>query len=386
MLFHLIVVFFLIFHALGWIISLFHVKKIEIIENKCRKFASIITAYKNVEVAIPLIESLKNQKYKNHDIFLVADQCDVSICKKIEEKYDIKVILPEVALNSKISSIQSVFKILDESYDSIVVFDPDNIAHPSYLKYINEYMNAGFEVIQGKRVAKNLNTYVACLDALGEFYYNINTRFIPFKIGSSATIAGSGMAISYALYKDYLALPIFNKNKGKIVNSEDKILQTYIVGLGKTIAYASNAIVFDEKVETTVQLKRQRTRWINTWFKHVSEGFMFFKKLSWNSIWFGLLTLYPPMFLLILSAFLIFVVDMIFYTQYWYIIVLPLAIFVFHFIHSLILAGAPNSVLISICYLPIFIYNQVLSMFQMRKTSNDFLVTEHRSLVSLKDI
>ena len=43
-------------------------------------------------------------------------------------------------------------------------------------------MNAGFEVIQGKRVAKNLNTYVACLDALGEFYYNINTRFIPFKI------------------------------------------------------------------------------------------------------------------------------------------------------------------------------------------------------------
>ena len=38
-------------------------------------FACIITAYKNAEIARPLIDSLLRQNYKKFQVYLVADEC-----------------------------------------------------------------------------------------------------------------------------------------------------------------------------------------------------------------------------------------------------------------------------------------------------------------------
>ncbi|MBY0425268.1 MAG: glycosyltransferase family 2 protein, partial [Cytophagales bacterium] len=264
--------FFLVFHGIGWAISIFNKRKVYKGDGLQRKFASIITAYKDVEIAGPLIESLENQNYANQHIFLVADRCDKNATEKLVNGHNVTLIRPEIPFNSKVKSIRSVIEKLDDSFDAVVIFDPDNLAHPDFLATINKTMSQGFEAVQGQRTAKNLDTQIACLDALGEFYYNVNTRLIPFAIGSSATIAGSGMAIDLNLYKSYLNLDEVSEKDGKVVIAEDKILQTFIVGLGGTIAYAPDAIVYDEKIGTADQLQRQRTRWINTWFKHAGEG------------------------------------------------------------------------------------------------------------------
>jgi len=383
---NILVSFFLIFHGLGWLISLVKFRKVNVLENVDRKYACIITAYKNADISIPLIESLQNQAYENYEIYLIADQCNPLLCNQIRETYNINVIVSENPLNSKIKSIKRVYSELNSSFDAVVIFDPDNLAHPQYLLEINKYMNAGYEAVQGKRTAKNLNTTVACLDALGEFYYNVNTRLLPFKIGSSATIAGSGMAIKYSLYQDYLNLEELTESNGKIVNSEDKVLQNYIVGSNKIIAYASNAVVYDEKIETSSQMQRQRTRWINTWFRHVSESIFLFKRGTWNTLWFAFLTIYPPMFLICISTLILIFIDLLAMPSMLIVLIGSITLYISHFIYSLKLANAPLVVFKSITYIPLFICNQVISLVQMGKTKNDFLVTEHTNTIRINEI
>ena len=43
--------------------------------EKSHHFACIITAYKNAAIALPLVESLLRQSYKEFTIYLVADDC-----------------------------------------------------------------------------------------------------------------------------------------------------------------------------------------------------------------------------------------------------------------------------------------------------------------------
>lgn len=383
---HLVAIFFLVMHALAWTISLFKKSLNARVLNKKRKFATIITAYKNVTIAEPLIASLVKQIYEDQEIFLVADHCDAEKAKILADQYNITLIVPEQPFNSKIKSINAVVSRLDLSFDAVVILDPDNLAHPYFIKKINDTMNCGFDAVQGQRTAKNLDTAIACLDALGEFYYNVNTRLIPFQIGSSATIAGSGMAIALPLFKNYLKLEALNETLGKVVIAEDKILQTYIVSLGKTIAYTPEAIVYDEKIATANQLQRQRTRWINTWFKHAGEGFKLFHNVTWNKTWFALLTLYPPMFLQAIVAALLLLVDLLIFPEMAVAVLVALVIYVAHFVHSLAIAKVPTKVIYSLTSLPIFFYKQVVSFTQMKKSNHDFMHTEHNKSITIEDI
>jgi len=374
------------FHAIGWIISLTKTRNNTLVNGADKKFATIITAYKNVEITAPLIESLLKQTYTNYEIFLVADCCNVEVAKNIESKYCINLILPQSPLNSKIKSIKTIVNQLDNSFDAIVIFDPDNLAHPNFLDKINNTMKQGFEAVQGLRTAKNLDTQIACLDALGEFYYSVNTRVIPFAIGSSATIAGSGMAIDLQLYKSYLQLDAVNEADGKVVIAEDKILQTYIVQSGKTIAFEQNAIVYDEKIETSTQLQRQRTRWINTWFKHASEGTRLLFSTSWNSVWFAFLTFYPPMFLQWLLATVLIIVDLLYFPDLALLVFSAMYVYIIHFIHSLFIAKAPKTVFLAIVALPMFVSKQLISLLQMKKSNKDFMVTEHTKTIRFEEL
>src|SRR5690606_33512111 len=139
-----------------------------------------------------------------------------------------------------------------------------------------------------------------------DIYYHFFDGKILFEIGSSATLAGSGMAFTVDLYKKCLAhLDI--KGAGF-----DKILQAAIVGLDNRIAFNENAIIYDEKTSASDQLVNQRSRWINTWFKYFSFGFKLvgsgIKNSSINQLIFGLVVLRPPLFMfLLLSCFFLFI-------------------------------------------------------------------------------
>ncbi|MEY3451470.1 MAG: hypothetical protein RL711_1296 [Bacteroidota bacterium] len=383
---HFVSITFLVFHAVGWFISLLKQRKIGSVSHQERKFALVITAYQNVDITAPLLASLAQQTYRNHAVFLVADCCDIEAAQKIAAQYAIHLILPATPLRSKIKAIKTVVEQLDDSFDAIVIFDPDNLAHPQFLHTINATMDAGFEAVQGQRTAKNLDTTIACLDALGEYYYNVNTRLIPFSIGSSATIAGSGMAISLSLYKQYLQLAGVTEAPGKVIIAEDKILQTFLVSIGKTIAYAPKALVYDEKITTANQLQRQRTRWINTWFKHTREGVGLLQKRSWHTTWFAMLTFYPPMFMQCLFAIALVGVDLVYMPSLTYVMLAGIAIYCIHFMHSLKIGKAPSKVVYAMFALPLFMYKQMISLIQMKKSNRDFMVTAHTKTIRIEDL
>ena len=165
-------------------------------------FANIITAYKNADIAKPLVASLIRQNHKNHHIYLVAD--GANLCNWDIYHSKVTVLRPDEALNLKVKSIIHATENFVRPHDYTIIWDADNLAHPHFLEEINGWANAGEKAIQGQRTAKNLDNQMAAADSLGEFYKNYIERLVPPRLGSSTVISGSGMAVETKLYNTYL--------------------------------------------------------------------------------------------------------------------------------------------------------------------------------------
>lgn len=356
--------------------------------------AALITAYKQLDVARPLVESLLHQDHPRFQVYLVADQCPQAGTEWYELLHDPRLTLlrPDAPLNSKVRSLLYGRERFIRKHDAVAVFDPDNLATPSFLRKLDEVLQDGFEAVQGRRAAKNTDSAYAGADAAGELYKNFIEREAPTRLGGSASIAGSGMALCTARFDSWLASPRIARPlaAGAVIPAEDKILQNHLVGQGLRIPFRWDAVLYDEKVEEGEQVTRQRTRWTYSWFENIPHaGRILLRgllRLDGNALLFGIYTLIPPLFLLLLGTGLLFLVDL-FLAPVWS-IVLALAgvLFVANILLSLRLAKAPASVWRKFYGLPMFAYRQVLSLLGLGKARTDFLVTEKRKQVGLDDI
>jgi cellulose synthase/poly-beta-1,6-N-acetylglucosamine synthase-like glycosyltransferase len=386
-----ILVFFLVVPLLSILISLLFGERKEKINSIVEyDFGCIITAYKNIEITKPLVQSLLNQKHLNYHIYLVADNCN-------GQEFDLSdprltFLLPETPLNLKAKSIIYAMDNFVRQHDFTVIFDGDNLAHPEFLKIINQYANLGHKSIQGQRTAKNLDTIYAAMDSLGEFYKNYIDRYVPYLLGSSSVISGSGMAVETGLYRSYLDGPEIQKGKElwKKMLQEDKILQNFLLNKNEKIVYAWDAICYDEKVGDAQSVETQRSRWLFSYFQNLpnSSGLVLkgILNLSWNQFYFGLVTLAPPLFILVGFALIWMVLNLLF--NPWMSLILFAAIFLFGIgvLLSLYLSRVPKQVWQSIIGLPFFILKQITALFKMRNPNKYFKHTEHRQKVSIDDV
>lgn len=281
---------------------------------------------------------------------------------------------------------------LMEIPDYVVIFDPDNLAAPDLLSIFNDYVNAGYVAIQGKRTAKNLDTIYACADATGEIYKNYIERQVPYTLGSSATIAGSGMAIRFDLFNNFLQSSTIQQylHKNQVIVAEDKILQNEIVKNGTVIAYANTAIIYDEKVSNAQQVTRQRTRWLYAYFQNIGNSIKFLllgiTKLNVNQLLFGIFAVYPPLFLLLFAAMLLALVDLFVSWQWLLIMVGCIGIFGGTILWTLYLSNAPKAVWKALWGLPFFVLNQVKALFNIRQAQHDFLTTQHTKKINIDEL
>src|SRR5690606_4912037 len=125
----------------------------------------------------------------------------------------------------KVKSFIFGIKNFHRQHEAVLILDPDNLGHPDFLSEINNFFDFGYTAVQGRRTAKNLDSVYACMDATGEIYFNYTQKYVPYLLKSSANIAGSGMAIEYNLFLDYLNNPLIVNNLDKVIVAEDKILQ-----------------------------------------------------------------------------------------------------------------------------------------------------------------
>lgn len=389
--FHVLITLFLLFRFFTVLIGQFFKEKpIAIAPTSTHDFACIITAYRNLDIAYPLIDSLLKQELTNHLIYVVADNCDTSNWT-IHNK---QVILldPPKKLGSKVKSMMYALDNFARPHSAVVVFDPDNIANVDFLTILNNYLQSGFKIVQGRRAAKNLNSVYACLDATSEIYHNYVERELPYRMGSSATIAGSGMAVETPVFKGYLASdeiakPIANN---QVIQGEDKVLHNYAVSQGLQIAFAKDAILYDEKLTSGEQVQRQKMRWLFTYFQNVPNAL----KMLWkgmvsfnpNQFLFGLFTIYPPIFTLILTAIFVAIIDVFVFPIGFVAISIGLLIFGLNVLWVLAIKKAPKEIWASLWGVPLFIIKQILALLQINKARKDFLPTQHQVKTTIDDL
>jgi cellulose synthase/poly-beta-1,6-N-acetylglucosamine synthase-like glycosyltransferase len=302
------------------------------------------------------------------------------------------VLCPEEPLNLKAKSIIYAIENFQRKHDYVVVFDADNLAHPDFLQEINRYANASHLCIQGQRTAKNLDTVYACTDATGEFYKNYVERLVPYRLGSSSVISGSGMAVESTLYRAYLNSPEIQEGKKhwKRMLQEDKILQNYILNRNGRIAYAWDAIVYDEKVTSAEAVTTQRSRWLFSYFQNLpnslgilAEGFI---NLRFNQFLFGLITIAPPLFLLVFGAILMAIAGLFFNADMTMALLVALIIFAGNIFLALYLSHVPKKIWQALWGIPLFIWNQVKALLKMGNPNKNFKHTEHNRSLTIEEL
>ena len=336
-------------------------------------YAIIVTAYEQTTLIPSVVNSLLQLKYSNYLIYIVADKCDVSELKFEDER--VIVLRPEEVLSSNTRSHFYAIQRFKRPHERLTIIDSDNLVDPNYLNALNEYFDLGFSAVQGVRDAKNLDTLYAALDGARDIYYHFYDGKVLFNVGSSATLAGSGMAFTTKLYNDCLA------HQDITGAGFDKILQKEIVERGYRIAFAEMAIVYDEKTSKSDQLVNQRARWINTWFKYFSFGFGLVAKgifqFNWNNLLFGLILLRPPLFIFLLIGLFCMFLNLILNPFVAFIWLLGFVIFVLGFLMALAINKTDARIYQSLWGIPKFIFYQVLSLLKVRNANKHSVATKH---------
>jgi cellulose synthase/poly-beta-1,6-N-acetylglucosamine synthase-like glycosyltransferase len=349
--------------------------------NKDFQFAAIITAYQDTRFIEPLVDSLLKQTYANVRIYVVADDCDISFLH-FDEK-NVVVIKPDVALHAKIKSISLAIEHFETDDEVLVIFDSDNLVHPKYFEYLNLYFRQGYRAVQTHMLSKNTDTKYARLDSIGHIYYTFLDRQVRMELGVSSCILGLGIAIERELYRNILYK---NNNLGGF----DKKLQADIVLSIPQLAFAEEAIVFDEKVEDGDALEKQRTRWLFTYFKYFKINMGIFiagiRRLNLKLIYFGFVSLRPPLFILLGLYSLFVFINLLVSVKATLVLLFCLFLFVLGFVLIVITQSRQKGVDKALLHLPLVIIRQFKALFKMNKAKSSFLKTEHTKVLYIDEL
>ncbi len=336
-------------------------------------FGVIVTAYQYTESLPGVVSALLKQQYSNYLIYVVADNCDVSNLHFNDDR--VILLRPPNVIASNTGSHFYAINHFKRPHSHIVIMDSDNIAEPGLLVGLNRYVQAGYSAIQGLRKAKNKETQIAKLDAARDLYYHFFDGHVLFSIGASATLSGSGMTFQTDLYR--ACLEHLNVQGAGF----DKVLQAEIVKRNIRIAFAEDAIVYDEKTSKGDQLVKQRARWINTWFRYFSFGFTIIGKgirnASFNQIIFGLILLRPPLFIFLALSGLCMIANAFFSMTGLLVWLCGFACFFISFMIALKESKAEKSIYKALLHAPVFIFYQILALTHIRRANKLSVATQH---------
>jgi cellulose synthase/poly-beta-1,6-N-acetylglucosamine synthase-like glycosyltransferase len=343
-------------------------------------FAAIVTAHREIRLIPPLVDSLCKQSYSNFNVYVVADGCDVSSLNFDDPR--IIILKPEQDLNSKIKSIDYALNHFTRMHDSLVIFDSDNLVHPDFMQVLNLYFKQGYRAVQTNLQPKNTDTLYSRLDSIGDIFYNFTEREMRMELGLSSAIWGLGIAIETRLYKEI----IYNHFLGGF----DKRIQSDIVQKIPQLAFAREALVYDEKIIDGKALQTQRTRWISTYLKYMSLSWgLFFKgltKINFNIAYFGFINLRPPMFIVVILSFVFCIINFFINETLGYAWLGLIVVFICSFFSIVMINSNDKRITRSIFFMPLFILRQILALFKIKKADKSFLKTEHSKVIFIDEL
>jgi len=233
------------------------------------RIAILVPAYKEDEIILSAAKSYESLDYPadKYEVIVIADSLQEATISTLREE-GITVIPVSFNKSTKAKSLNAAFSQLKEDdYDMVVIADADNIPAADFLTKVNIAFLQGHHAIQAQRVAKNLDSPFAILDAANEMIANHINRKGANALGLSASIIGSGIAFDYALIKEAL-------KQTEATGGFDKVLQQLLVDKGYKIYYLEDALIFDEKVENAAAFENQRRRWLSSQLVYVRQYFI----------------------------------------------------------------------------------------------------------------
>jgi cellulose synthase/poly-beta-1,6-N-acetylglucosamine synthase-like glycosyltransferase len=341
----------------------FDVSRKKIVHKKDFDFAAIITVHKETLLVPALVDSLLKQNYRHYLIYVVADACDDHSLYYDDPR--VIVLKPGTDLNAKIRSIDYAISHFQRAHDALIIFDSDNLVHPNFLSALNQYFQRGFRAVQTNLLPKNTDSLFARIDAIGNTFSNFLEREIRMVLHLSSDILGAGSGF-------------------------DKRVQADIVTKTPQIAFAKEAIVYDEKISTAPSLQKQRTRWLYAYFKYFTVSLETFslglKRFNINLSFFGFMNLRPPFFIVLFLGFLAVVLNyqMNYQLFVWWSIVIIL--FIVSFLVIILLKANDRKIFWSVFFMPVFVLYQIAALTKIKKASKTFLKTNHHKLIYIEDL
>ena len=350
--------------------------------NKNYQFGIIVTAHQETVFIPPIVDSLLKQNYPYFNVYIVADDCDISNLHFDDPR--INILKPPVAFNTNSKSIKYAVDHFKENDEVLVIFDPDNLVHPKFFEVMNAYYNKGYKAVQGNLQSKNTQGKYAKIDTVGILFNTFIDRDIRSELNLSVSIWGCGISVYTDVYKK-----ISYDGKSEM-GGFDKKMQAEIVKSVSRIAYAPGAVLYDEKIIDGGNFEKQRTRWISSYFKFISEALNLFftgiRRLNFSMMYFGFNLIRPPYFLLVLAAILFIKLNFFIHTGLMIAWLIVLSLFVLSFIIIVVAKAANKSVSKAIIYMPLFFLHQVRSLFKLKMNKKSILKTSHSQVLYIDDI
>jgi cellulose synthase/poly-beta-1,6-N-acetylglucosamine synthase-like glycosyltransferase len=344
-----------------------------------RKFAVMIPGYKEDEIIVEVCEDALQQDYPK-ELYDVVAICDTYKPETIAalKKLPIKVIEVSFDKSTKSKALNKAMEVLGDDYDAALILDADNLMENDFITKVNVAFQAGYKAVQGHRVAKNMDTNFATLDAISEDINNHIFRKGTRIMGLSSAIIGSAMAFEYKFFKEMM-------KDVHAIGGFDKEIDLKMCRDGITIEYLPNALCYDEKVQKAEVFQNQRRRWLSAQVVYFKRFFFqsFIAFITKGNIDFfnkAFHTFLPPRILLLGFMSIIFLVSLFFYPNPFALLWIKLFILVvITFVISVPGKFYNQKTLKAIVSLPRGFFLMFMSLLKLKGANQKFLHTQHTS-------
>ena len=256
-----LLMFYSIYQLVIWAFAYSKPVKKKKITRKKHKFMAIVSARNEEQVIANLIESLKNQRYPKNkiDIYVIADNCTDNTAKVAREAGAIVYERFNEFKRSKGYALEWFFDIVlkefPNKYDAFCIFDADNIVASNFFDKMNDKLCEGETIVQGYRDIKNAgDNWISANYAI--FYWTMNRcyHYSRDKLGLAPLVNGTGFMVHMSIIKE-------DGGWHTETLTEDTEFSLKSIAKGRKIAWANDAVIYDEQPTTLSQAWNQRLRW-----------------------------------------------------------------------------------------------------------------------------
>ncbi len=237
-----------------------------------KSFALVVAAHNEEKVIKDIVQSLNQVDYPKelYDIFVIADNCtDNTAIKaaeygaKVFERHDKEKVGKGYALEWMFNKIFN----MEKKYDSVAIFDADNLVSKNFLTEMNKKLVSGYKVVQGYVDSKNpKDSWITGSYSISFWTTNRIAQLSRSNLRLSCQLCGTGFCVDTELLKEI--------GWGATCLTEDLEFTCKLIMNNYKVGWAHEAVLYDEKPITTAQSWRQRKRWMQGFSDVCSRYFL----------------------------------------------------------------------------------------------------------------